>query len=206
MTHAFDKIYPPALAAVLLAGCLSLVAGCAGERAPAGEGDTGDEPSEPRIREERPVSSRVFETGRGETGWRLVFLSDRDGVEGLYRLDPDWGEPEGGEVELVAPTPSADEAVAVSPDGDHFVFSALRDGNRDLFLVDADGSNEVRLTDDPADDRQPAWSPDGSRIAFASGRSGDWEIWVIDADGSNPRQLTDHEGFDGDPRWVPARP
>jgi WD40 repeat protein len=206
MIHAFDKSFPAFLAAVLLAGFVPLVAGCAGERVPAGGRETGDDAGEPRIREEHPVSSRVFETGRGETGWRLVFRSDRDGVEGLYRLDPNRGEPEGGEVDLVAPTPFADEAVAVSPDGDRFVFSALRDGNRDLFLIDADGSNEVRLTDDPADDRQPAWSPDGSRIAFASGRSGDWEIWVMDADGSNPRQLTDHQGFDADPRWVPARP
>lgn len=186
---------------VLLAVISLGFAGCGGDAAPSGDEDLGAVPEEPRIREERPVSSprsSPRDAQRG-AGWRLVFVSERSGERALWKLDPAGGEPE-----LLAPEPPAAEAVVFSPDGTRRAFSALRDGNRDLFVADADGSDEMRLTTDPAEDRNPAWSPDGSRLAFESDRTGDWEVWVVDVDGSDLRQLTDREGFDGAPRWIPA--
>lgn len=180
-------------------------AGCAGDSVPPGYEDLGNERGEPRIREERPVSTprssdlSSSPDAPGGTDWRLVFVSERSGARALWKLDPAGGEPE-----PLAPEPPSGEAVVFSPDGTRRAFSALRDDNRDLFVGAADGSDEMRLTTDPAEDRNPAWSPDGSRIAFESDRTGDWEIWVIDADGSDLRRLTDHEGYDGAPRWIPA--
>jgi len=70
-------------------------------------------------------------------------------------------------------------------------------------VMDADGSNQTRLTRDPADDSGPAWSPDGSRIAFMSYRDRNDEIYVMDADGSNQTRLTRDLANDIGPAWSP---
>ena len=59
-----------------------------------------------------------------------------------------------------------------SPDGKRIAFAASSNGNSDVFVCNADGSDPRRLTDDPATDGSPTWSPDGRRIAFVSNRSG----------------------------------
>ena len=70
--------------------------------------------------------------------------------------------------------------------------------------VNADGSNPVNLTNNPAYDGQPAWSPDGTRIAFTSDRDGRLGIYVMNADGSNPAHLTNNPASrDSDPAWSP---
>jgi Tol biopolymer transport system component len=82
-------------------------------------------------------------------------------------------------------------------------FTSERDGNFDIFTMNADGSDLQQLTNDPAYDAWPTWSPDGSQIAFMSDRSGNPDIYVIDADGSNIRQLTDDPANDIWPDWSP---
>jgi TolB protein len=75
----------------------------------------------------------------------------------------------------------------------------------DIYVMQADGSNQTRLTDDPADDRDPVWSPDGQWIAFISLRDGVSELYVMRADGSAQTRLTDDaETETGRPAWSPA--
>jgi len=69
--------------------------------------------------------------------------------------------------------------------------------------MNADGTGQTRLTDNPADDVDPTWSPDGSKIAFYSNRDGDYEIYVMSAGGTGVTKLTDNTAGDGDPDWSP---
>ncbi|NDJ78987.1 MAG: DUF5050 domain-containing protein, partial [Chloroflexi bacterium] len=83
------------------------------------------------------------------------------------------------------------------------VFVSERDGNPEIYAMNADGSNLRRLTDNPAPDRYPTWSPGGGRIAFVSERDGNAEIYVMDADGSNVQRLTADPAADMFPAWSP---
>jgi len=73
----------------------------------------------------------------------------------------------------------------------------------DIWTMNADGSDPVQLTDDPAMDFDPAWSPDQTLIAFRSHRDGEPEVYVVNADGSDERNLTDHPDSDYSPAWSP---
>jgi Tol biopolymer transport system component len=116
------------------------------------------------------------------------------------------------------PTPLDVQAPAWSPDGRTIVFVSWRDGNGEVYAMDADGSSPRNLTQNPAKDVRPAWSPDGRSIAFVSrrgpssrckpgpGRCGldrQSEIYVMNADGSRKRKLTRDRGFDDYPTWSP---
>src|SRR5436309_15580142 len=87
--------------------------------------------------------------------------------------------------------------------GGQIAFMSLRDGNWEIYLMNADGSGFWNLTGNPADDGSPAWSPDGSRIAFATNRDGNWEIYVVNADGSGAVNLTNDPGSDEHTAWSP---
>jgi Tol biopolymer transport system component len=92
-----------------------------------------------------------------------------------------------------------------APDGSKIALSYRQDDHWEVHVMNADGSNEQRLTQttymDWAEQRlagqeprshnnaAPTWSPDGTQLAFLSDRSGAWEIWLMNADGSNPHVL-----------------
>ena len=84
------------------------------------------------------------------------------------------------------------------------VFTSRRDGNNEIYVMDANGGNQENLTNHPAYDADPDWSPDGAKIAFVSSRNGGVsQIHVMDADGKNPIRLTDGHLEKGDPSWSP---
>jgi len=73
----------------------------------------------------------------------------------------------------------------------------------ELYMVDEDGSNETRLTNNPLGDQHPHWSPKGQKIAFVSLRDGHVDIYVMDADGTNESRLADSSATRWDPAWSP---
>lgn len=70
--------------------------------------------------------------------------------------------------------------------------SVYRDGNAEIYVVNADGSGLRNLTNHPAADESPVWSRDGTRLAFLSNRERDREIFVMNADGSGVTRLIEH--------------
>jgi DNA-binding winged helix-turn-helix (wHTH) protein len=90
-----------------------------------------------------------------------------------------------------------------SPDGSRVAFWSNRDGKKEIYVMDADGSQVKRLTNNVADDVNPRWSPDGRRILFESERDGNSEIYVMDADGGNQIRLTRNNAADATATWSP---
>jgi len=87
-------------------------------------------------------------------------------------------------------TNNADFEPEFSPDGTRIAFASSRDGNFQIYAMNADGTNVTRLTNGtPAAGRHPSYSPDGSKIALNS-NVGIPQIYVMNADGSNPTQIT----------------
>jgi Tol biopolymer transport system component len=78
-----------------------------------------------------------------------------------------------------------------------------RDGNRELYVMNADGANPVRLTNQNGSDTDPAWSPDGRRIAFSSDRDGNAEIYVMNPDGTGVTRITSSVSDEIQPAWSP---
>jgi uncharacterized protein YgiM (DUF1202 family) len=92
-----------------------------------------------------------------------------------------------------------------SPDGQKLATTFKQNDHWEVHVMNADGNNEVRLTQTPSsviiaqelqgqtakawNNAAPAWSPDGSQIAFITDRNGSYEIWVMNADGTNQRPL-----------------
>ena len=107
-----------------------------------------------------------------------------------------------------APTaaPTSTPAPAAEPSasqGERVLFVSKRDGNWEIYSMNADGSSIIRLTNHDADDSHPDSSPDGQRIAFISNRDGDFEIYAMNADGSDVTRLTNNAAADIQPAWSP---
>jgi Tol biopolymer transport system component len=89
-----------------------------------------------------------------------------------------------------------------------FAFVSRDDGDAEIYTMNADGTNLLKLTDNTKDDDQPSWSPDGNKIAFRSwGYQVPFEIYVMNSDGSNVIPIT-HDPQDNDveedwPSWSP---
>ena len=125
---------------------------------------------------------------------RRRYQWDFDPYMDIFEANPD-----GCDLRRLTDTPGYDAEGSYSPDGKEIVFCSKRDGNLELYIMDADGKNVRQLTHAPGCyNGGPFFSPDGKRIIFRSDRKkkDHLQLYVINRDGSGERALTD------DLNWV----
>jgi Tol biopolymer transport system component len=132
--------------------------------------------------------------------------------------------PDGGELSRLTETPGYDAEATVSTDGTRIVFTSVRGGDLDIWVMNADGSDPRQLTSTLGYDGGPFFSADGKRICFRASRPraeeeareyqgllarhlvepSRLEIYVMDADGTNVRQITDNGAANFCPFFHPS--
>ncbi len=125
-------------------------------------------------------------------GSRILFSSNR-GNEDTADYDIYEMKADGSDLKRITFGPEIDTYASWSPDGKQIVTRRVIDGNNEVFVMNADGTNPVNITNEPRHyDGWPVWSPDGTRIAFAGGGPdrGNRYIYLIKPDGSDKVQLT----------------
>jgi hypothetical protein len=136
-------------------------------------------------------------------GSRLAYVrrSEATGKPVLVTIDA------GGSNEFVVAETVGDSLVtpAWSPNGERLSYAANDRGNYDLFLINADGSNQVRLTDTAGDDLSPMFSPDGTRLLYASDVTGRKSLQIVSRvlETGQVTRLTESQGQNLDPMWSP---
>ncbi len=121
----------------------------------------------------------------------IVFHSDPDGHDDFYRMRSDGT--------LLQQLTQDAEAIAFpypSPDGQHIAYVCCTGGPTSIWVMGADGSDPVQITEAPSG--EPSWSPAGDEIAYVS--YANESIWVVSRDGSSRRPFADQGGG---PVWSP---
>ncbi len=155
-------------------------------------------------------------------GKRIVFTSLKDGDLDIYTMNAD-----GSDVRRLTNTPGYDGGGWWSPDGKKIVYRAnhptdstelktyrdllaqrlVRPAKVELFVMNADGSDQRQITQLGGANFGPSWTPDGKRIIFSSNylrpRSGNFDLFLVNPDGTGLEQITFDESFDGFPMFSP---
>jgi Tol biopolymer transport system component/DNA-binding winged helix-turn-helix (wHTH) protein len=95
----------------------------------------------------------------------------------------------------------ADHSQQISPDGSRVVFVSDRTGNYEIWIADADGKNQLQLTDSNGSAGSPRFSPDGQFIAYDAQIENTNDIFIVSSQGGAPRRLTDAVARNILPAW-----
>jgi Tol biopolymer transport system component len=143
-----------------------------------------------------------------KTGRRRRYQWDFDPHSDIFAttLAPAAGE--GGGLVQLTHEPGYDAECSYSPDGSRILFVSDRDGDPDVYVMDADGRNVRQLTNAPGYDGGPFFSPDGRWIAYRTDRleKDMLQIHVMKADGSGDVAITSGQGVRWAPYWHPTKP
>ena len=150
---------------------------------------------------------------------QIAFSSDRDANWEIYVMDTD-----GKNQRRLTTNRRDDRYPSWSPDGKRIAFTSsskvigvhvvgvhplpVVDGTPHIYVMDADGKNLRRLSNEFFAEWDPSWSPDGKRIVFTSSGAmdaagGHWRIYVMDADGGNKQRLANDAVGGWEPSWSP---
>lgn len=193
----------------------------------------------------KPATPKLISNGKGRTTCSYFFPSgDRMLYSSTFAANPAcppppdyslgyvWpiydtysiytAKPDGSDIRLLTKGGYNAEST-ITRDGKHIVFTSTRNGDLDIYTMDADGTNIKQLTHELGYDGGPFWSYDGKKIVYraehpqtpeqiadykklyARGliRPGNLEIWVMNADGSGRRQITHNGAANFAPYWLP---
>jgi Tol biopolymer transport system component len=155
-------------------------------------------------------------------GSRIVFTSLKDGDLEIYTMRTD-----GSDVRRLTTTPGYDGGAFFSPDGSMIVYRAhhpadsasraeyralllqglVRPSRMEIWVMNADGSNQRQVTNLGGANFAPYFTPDGRRIIFASNhtnpRGRDFDLYLVGLDGSGLERVTTHADFDSFPMFSP---
>lgn len=135
-------------------------------------------------------------------GWspderQVTFYSTRSGSPQIYVLDLD-----SREITRLSQNEAREQDPTWSSQG-QITFQSDVTGDRDVWVMNGDGTGRKNLTNHPGMDVFGAWSPDGEKLVFSSDRDGDEDLYIMNKDGSGITQLTNAPGVDHWPRWAP---
>lgn len=145
-------------------------------------------------------------------GRRIVFVSDRSGNWDLWTMDAlaclaarQEGRTDDPRCQATRLTDNPDDDIYPrwSPDGSRIAFESRREANRDIYLMNPDGSNVLRLTDSFDRDSTPIWVDEGRGVVFARESNFDMDLFLIPATGGDIVQLTSSKGEDRFGDWKP---
>jgi len=120
---------------------------------------------------------------------------------GIYSLDLSTQK-----IDLIYSSDNEIVTLRLNNNGNQFVFSIMMESSEynssEICLLDLDGNNFIKLTENNYWDLYPTWSPDDSKIAFLSFREDDLDIYMMDSDGTNQLQFYDSGSHDADIHWI----
>jgi len=155
------------------------------------------------MRQTRITDSHVTRTGiPASPSWspdrRIVFATYVGRWE-IYSMEAD-----GTEVDnLTDDNGASNFDPSWSPDGTKILFRKETGGPSHIWVMNADGSDPISLTNDRWSDFNPSWSPDGTKIAFDRVMDGNSDIWIMNADGSDQTNVTNDAPTELKPSWSP---
>ena len=136
--------------------------------------------------------------GAAALAYTILFSSNRSGQHDLYRMDAN-----GGQVTNLTNTPGVEEySPVLSADGAHIAYTRWGEDGIQIYVMGADGSNPLSLTNSIYSNHFPSWAPDGTRLTFTREFT-DFEIFTMQADGSQQTNLTNRSGLDRMSEWSP---
>lgn len=130
---------------------------------------------------------------------QIAYISDQGGTKSVFVTNTAGTSQPAGVATVPLDSPDCCLGPPLwSPDGTKLAFAALHDGNWDIYVAAADGSEVTHVTRQPGDETWPVWSPDGSKLAFAGSdipadqgeNAGTFDIYVVDPGGGGERRLT----------------
>jgi Tol biopolymer transport system component len=136
----------------------------------------------------------------------IIFVNKSENVNHLWLMDLN-NSGIGNHPRRLTSNAEAENYPSWSPDGRQLLYQRDYNGSA-IYVVDADGKNQHRLSPTPGFDATPSWSPDGTRIIYTRiaglimpGQVPKTEIRVMNADGSGDRVILPTSDFSVEPRW-----
>ena len=150
----------------------------------------------------QPCSDHATDTAPewSPEGSRVVFQSNRDNLSSavhIYTIGAD------GRGMRRLTSKGSNFAPTWAPTGASIAFESNRTGDNEIFVMAADGTSQVNVSQHAGLDRSPTWAPDGEQLAFLSNRDGDLDVYVVNDDGTGLVNVSDNTVADASPAWAP---